>query len=417
MSLQNRIDNLGAVFGGYAELSQILPIADLRKIASFPGNIFVTSAASLISPDEDLDDINLLDIGYIANTPYSIFNSNLRFLYTSSTPNWLGLNEQDKQLAYAASHASYYYIYYKTLQGYNTALIWLRTRLNKEDSRLLIKSIESNARVLQQSQARQLLSELFIYSPIYSEKITLYIASGQLQTEPSIASILRASQTNAIEFQSKSGKLFKNLEDNWIIATSLELNPDGTLNKLLIWPLGRTMGSGTERIFTRKKGLAYISANGLNRISLTEPEQLYSISSLIAQVELQTSAYFLTNASLLELGITITPGTDQYPSKITIDPNVNPLSTEYTSIEVWANEQEEQEVTVTQALANQSSIYTNSANAGANLINAYDSQYNTHTPSLVSFNDPNSNISANSNLANNAKLDGQSTSQVVDHKP
>jgi hypothetical protein len=117
MSVQIKIDNIGKVFGGFAGLSNYLTSADLNQIASFPGEIALTTISSLINPSLDPEDIDLVDLGYISQSTYYIYDSEMELLYADKAVRYLGENQNDKDLGYSAEHASYYFVLIKTLNG------------------------------------------------------------------------------------------------------------------------------------------------------------------------------------------------------------------------------------------------------------------------------------------------------------
>jgi hypothetical protein len=287
MSIRNKLDNLGAQFGGYSELVSFLNPLDLYKVSNFPGAILVTSNASLLNLTEDPDDIDLTSLGYIPNTTYRVYDKNFKFLYEAQAERWFGENNLDASLALELEHGEYFYIKYQTVSNIQeVALVWVTARLSKTDSDLMLRVIAAEVENNQKAQTKLVESELFIYSEVYTGSVTVYLLPGSLQSQPPIQDFLTSPLSTSIVFNSKKGQLFKNLAGHWLLIAVTPTEDNPTPEDLLVWSVSQGFGSGAERIFRKPEGPVYISSNSLNRISLTESRQQFLSSSLVAQLKL-----------------------------------------------------------------------------------------------------------------------------------
>ena len=109
MSISTRLDFLANHFGGYQEVVKLLPASDLNIIASFCGPVSVNSIASLIN-ETTTDPIDLLELGYIANSTYYVHNSRYEYLFSGQVDRYFAASAEIKKLALTAPHGSYYYI-------------------------------------------------------------------------------------------------------------------------------------------------------------------------------------------------------------------------------------------------------------------------------------------------------------------
>lgn len=298
MTIQTKTDTLGQTFGGYTELLTNTTIARLRQITNFPGELVVTYTSAILNTSFDQDDIDLTLLGYIPGSTYKVYDSNLKYLYSAQSTRYFGEAVADQNLAIITEHADYYYLHIQTATEPKVVLLWLATELSRADQELALSLINKDYDRIRQTQTRPIESELFIYSQVYDYDVTLFIYPGQLQIIPSLFTLLKQPRAYQIDFKARKGQLFKYLADHWFLATTKVYDQNQTHIGYKIWSLGQAFGSGIARVTSKPNGLNYVGAAGLNRVSLTSPQQQTLMASLVAQIALDQELAYIPLTAL-----------------------------------------------------------------------------------------------------------------------
>jgi hypothetical protein len=169
-----KIDLVFQQFGGLDFIKYFLEEEQILDIANFNGPTFTVTPFEFKPQDSDTQLpyylFDLSTIGYRKNTTYNVLNSRWELLFTGVCPEtevrgergfYWGTAPAERALIRASSHASQYYLNFRTPDGPVLAQFLVANTLGLEYTERFLSNLESEVAVEQASN----YNEVFIYFP------------------------------------------------------------------------------------------------------------------------------------------------------------------------------------------------------------------------------------------------------------
>jgi hypothetical protein len=262
--LIEKIDKIGAAFGGYSQLSKYLSSEDLLRLATLNCPLWIGAPGDLLDFDGG-DSIDLTTFGYISGSQYSVSDKYWQLLYTGLTDRYFGDNNSDLALLESLAHADWVYITFTVGVEVQTLVVWIVKELQPNDRANVLNTVltDSGTRL-----AHRFTVTLGIRTGtlVKGERAFILVREGQLGAAPSLDDLYRDPITKIFSLAENSGKLLADISDVWIAVVILdESNQVGGKPELVrnLWLL-EASGSGTQRIVQQEASI-FISRSALSR--------------------------------------------------------------------------------------------------------------------------------------------------------
>lgn len=293
MSISTRLDFLANHFGGYQEVVKLLPASDLNIIASFCGPVSVNSIASLIN-ETTTDPIDLLELGYIANSTYYVHNSRYEYLFSGQVDRYFAASAEIKKLALTAPHGSYYYITFTNTDNQPfVVMLWLLRESTAAVKATKLTAIRASATNREHSGVPFSLF-VGVAQPqlARSKELVILMAKGDWQQPPTINNLYQDPNLIQVAFAANAGRMLVDIQDVWLAVVEIEPNPVDAGRPIItaVWKPVSNLGIGTERLLPSDRDLLYVAGAGFNRLTFdSQIQQGYEAGRLAATVKFDYS--------------------------------------------------------------------------------------------------------------------------------
>ena len=173
-SFKNQLSLIGAQFGGFEEISKVLPPEQIYYLATFPGSFFVVTPWSFNTEGYKVD---FSFAGHLPNAMYSVYNREFTFLYSANGTIFEGVAASD--LLEKAYNGEYFHVELQTENGRQLVILWVCKKL----APIVVQNVIAN--IKREIQPRTVKShELFI--DCRNVSVVIYYAYGENMTAESI---------------------------------------------------------------------------------------------------------------------------------------------------------------------------------------------------------------------------------------
>lgn len=247
----NYLNEVGSEFGGYPIISNVLSEDSISNLITYPGFIYIVKPWS--------PKINLVNLGYVLNTRYTVFDNKKNKLYSArSNSGFFGDTYREGVLLNEASHMSYWYILLETEDGPLTGLIWISKVIPNSVKQAAIDSWSKQRTVLNNALYQH---EAFIEVSNLSieDSIKTYFVTG-LQAENYIPSEIK-QHPNVQIFIQKADRVFTLYPklNGWYYFEHISKK-----NITTALTLENIVGPNTDRFKTYGKNTYYVELNHIS---------------------------------------------------------------------------------------------------------------------------------------------------------
>jgi len=124
IELQNHLSTIGAQFGGFDTIAELLPASDIYYLSTFPGSFFVVTPWTINLEGYKVD---FSYAGHLAGRPYKVFNK--EFIYLHSNTSLIFEGTEAEALLASAYHGEYFHIQLATKNGLELVILWVCKRV------------------------------------------------------------------------------------------------------------------------------------------------------------------------------------------------------------------------------------------------------------------------------------------------
>jgi len=150
--LKNQLSLIGAQFGGFEEISKVLPPEQIYYLATFPGSFFVVTPWSF---DTEGYKVDFSFAGHLPNAMYSVYNREFTFLYSANGTIFGGVAAAN--LLEKAYNGEYFHVELQTENGRQLVILWVCKKL----APIVVQNVIAN--IKREIQPRTVKShELFV---------------------------------------------------------------------------------------------------------------------------------------------------------------------------------------------------------------------------------------------------------------
>jgi hypothetical protein len=164
------LDSYAQTFGGSQGVLQFLTDYDIEYLVTFPGPTYIAKpwAAAL----------DMGDYGYQVGLPYSVFDNQMRHVYTSiSSDGYFGNTDLDAEMLIDADHGSFAHLQFEAPSGPVLILLWVCNQLSEAQRHRQIAIWQNNAdRYLSQQLQHEIYLSTDLLQP--TDTIAIYFVPG-----------------------------------------------------------------------------------------------------------------------------------------------------------------------------------------------------------------------------------------------
>lgn len=291
--LKEQINAVSVLFGGYYAIESIIPDNELLYLATFPGDIFVTSPWYFYNHPGHID---LISSGYIPDRPYKVFNKYHQHLYTAKANASFGENTDDINIIHNSYHGEYFHLeFYDNTLGRKRVFLLL---VCKELPRQTTESFLDAYRRLRASKDSRTRPELYLNVLTVNLPITAYSLEARWDVNITPQAIINDPTSERTDLGSGSYAFMLlrpgywyaifDSNDNPLYINNLQGNdgrflplPSGTFHFLSSFiPLGRYTYSSLTTPATSNLGEIRLSADLVARPTTTGTSSFEATGSI-----------------------------------------------------------------------------------------------------------------------------------------